>query len=282
VRRAGRAACVGQFGRVAAAALVGACVLAFVAPSAAHAEPLRISVFGDSVLLGASEETSAALAGNDVSVDAHENMSLLGALSTLGGARPNMGEVVVLDYGYNDGTDLGAWRSRIDQAMTILQGVPRVIWLDQREFAPGRAEMNAELRAAMARYPNLDVVDWNAAVAAHPDYVYSDGIHLTPSGQQGMADLVRVRVVAFLAERFAATSTTTTSTTTSTTTTTTAPRATTQPPAGGREGSAAGTTAHGGSGGGDGWWIAALVAAAVALGGVVMFAVRRRAASHAP
>jgi lysophospholipase L1-like esterase len=270
----------------AAAVVVGAWVAALVAlvplvaPPAAHAAPLRVSVFGDSVLLGASEEISATLAGNDVSVDAHENLSLLGALSTLGGARPNIGDVVVLDYGYNDGTDLGAWRSRVDQAMTILQGVPRVVWLDQREFAPGRAEMNAELRAAAARYPNLDVVDWNAAVAAHPDYVYSDGIHLTPSGQQGMADLVHARVAAFVTDRVAALTTTTTSTTS--TTTTTAPPATTKPVTGGREGSAAGTTAHGASGGADGWWIAALVAAVLVVAGVVVVFVRRRAASRAP
>jgi hypothetical protein len=164
--------------------------------------------------------------------------------------------------------------------MTILQGVARVIWLDQREFAPGRAEMNAELRAAAARYPNLDVVDWNAAVAAHPDYVYSDGIHLTASGQQGMADLVHARVAAFVTDRVAALTTTTTSTTS--TTTTTAPPATTKPTTGGREGSAAGTTAHGASNGADGWWIAALVAATLLVAGGVVVLVRRRAASRAP
>ena len=51
--------------------------------------------------------------------------------------------------------------------------------------------MNAELAAAAARYPNLEVIDWNAEVAAHPDEVYSDSIHLTPSGQIAMAALVR-------------------------------------------------------------------------------------------
>ena len=265
------------------AALVGVCLLALVAllaPSAAHAAPLRISVFGDSVLLGASEEISSVLAGNDVSVVAHEDVSLLGALGTLSVARPTIGDVVVLDYGYNDGTDLGAWRDRIDQAMAILDGVPRVIWLDQREFAPGRAEMNAELRAAAARYPNLDVVDWNATVAAHPDDTYSDGIHLTPAGQQAMADLVRARVDAFVAQRIAALVPSTTTTTTSTTTTTTPPASTpaTGPP---REGSAAAATAHGGSSGStNGWWVAVGLVAAVVVATLVALATRRRAASR--
>jgi hypothetical protein len=261
--------------RAAGATLVGACLLAFVAfvaPSPAHAQPLRISVYGDSVLLGAVEEISAALADNDVSVDARQDMSLLGALGTLTAARPGIGDVVVLDYGYNDGTDLGAWRDRIDDAMAILDGVPRVIWLDQREFAAGRAGMNAELRAAAARHPNLDVVDWNAAVAAHPGYVYSDGIHLTAAGQQGMADLVRGRVDAFVAQRIAALAPSTTTTTTLPTTTL---PTTAAPAAGARDGAAAGTATRLGAGSTDGWWVAAAVVAAVVVAGLAVVVTRR-------
>ncbi len=60
-----------------------------------------------------------------------------------------------------------------------------VLWLNQHDWGPGRAGMNAELVAAEGRYPNLEVIDWNAEVAAHPDEVYADSIHLTPSGQTG-------------------------------------------------------------------------------------------------
>ena len=35
------------------------------------------------------------------------------------------------------------------------------------------------------------MVDWNAEVAAHPDYVYADAIHLTATGQPAMAAAVR-------------------------------------------------------------------------------------------
>ncbi len=189
------------------AGLLVAVLLVFAAPPA-HADSLRISVFGDSVLLGAADEITAALAGNDVSVDAHEDLSLLGALRTLEAARPAIGDVVVLDFGYNDGPDPAAWRDRVDRAMAILDGVPKVIWLSQSEFANGRAEMNAELRAATARYRNLEVVDWNAVVAAHPDFVYGDVVHLTPAGRTAMADAVHQRVESFVAARTAATSTT--------------------------------------------------------------------------
>jgi hypothetical protein len=107
------------------------------------------------------------------------------------GAPGALGDVVVLDLGYNDSDDPTVFRGRIDAAMAALSGVKRVIWLNQHEFTAGRAGMNAELVAAAARYPNLDVVDWNAEVAAHPTDVYGDAIHLTPSGQAAMAALVR-------------------------------------------------------------------------------------------
>jgi hypothetical protein len=198
---------------VLSVALIGSVV--FGAARRASAQALRISVYGDSVLLGASEEITAALGGDDVSVDANENVSLLGMLTTLDAARPTIGDVVVLDLGYNDGTELTAWRDRLDRAAAILDGVPKVIWLTQREFADGRAEMNNELRAVAQLHPNIEVVDWNALVASNADLVYGDGIHLTPAGQAAMADLVRSRIDAFVAARVAATSTTVAPTTTS-------------------------------------------------------------------
>ena len=202
-----------------ASALVLALSVLVVPVQDARADSVRVSVFGDSVLLGAANAIVGALPGDDVSVDARENLSLLGALGTLEAARPTVGDVVVLDLGYNDGTDLGAWRDRVDRAMAILADVPRVIWLTQSDFAPGRAEMNAELLAAASRYPNLAVADWSALVTAHPDFAYGDRVHLTPAGQDAMADLVRRHVDAFVAARIAATSTTLPPTTTSTTTT---------------------------------------------------------------
>jgi hypothetical protein len=168
-------------------------------PASAQTPPLRIAVFGDSVLLGAKEELLAALANQQVSVDAVEDRSLLGTIGLFRQGGAAIGDVVVLDLGYNDGADPAVFRGRIDDAMTALASVKRVIWLNQHDWAPGRAGMNAELAAAASRYPNLDVVDWNAEVAAHPEYVYADAIHLTPAGQPAMAALVRDHVDRYVA-----------------------------------------------------------------------------------
>ncbi len=197
-----------------------------VAPLRARAQApaqmpaLRVSMYGDSVLLGAREELLAQFAGQPVTVDAVENRSLLGAITLLQNAGPALGDVVVLDLGYNDAADPTVFRGRIDGAMAALTGVKRVLWLNQHDWGPGRAGMNAELTAAAARYPNLEIIDWNAEVTAHPDEVYADAIHLTPSGQQAMAALVRQHYDSYV------TSLTPTTTTTSTPPPTTRPTTT--------------------------------------------------------
>ena len=186
------------------------------APASAQTASMRVSIFGDSVLLGAQEELLAQFTGHQATVDAAEDRSLLGAIALFQNAGPALGDVVVLDLGYNDASDPAVFRSRIDGAMTALAHVREVIWLNQHDWGPGRAGMNAELAAAQTRYSNLTVVDWNAEVTAHPDYVYADAIHLTPAGQTAMAAVVRQQFDRWVESL---TPTTTSSTTSSTTTT---------------------------------------------------------------
>ena len=169
-----------------------------VAPVGAQTPPLRVSMVGDSVMLGARDQLLAKFAGLPVTVDAIEDRSLLGAIGMFQSAGPALGDVVVLDLGYNDSSDPTVFRERIDGAMAALASVKHVIWLNQHEFRPDRAGMNAELDAAASRYANLEVVDWNAEVAAHPEDVYGDAIHLTPAGQAAMAVLVRQRFDRFV------------------------------------------------------------------------------------
>jgi hypothetical protein len=163
------------------------------------ASALRIRMFGDSVMLGARDDLMAALPGTDTYVDAVEGRSLLGTTPVLVAHPDLLGDVVVLDLGYNDMPDAGVFHDRVDAMMQALAGVPRVVWLTQSLFQPARGSMNDELRAAAARYPNLDVVDWDAQVSAHPEYVYADGLHLTPAGRAAFAGAVKDRVDAYRA-----------------------------------------------------------------------------------
>jgi hypothetical protein len=229
-----------------------------------------VYVIGDSVMLGAQAAVVAALAPVPASVDAQESRSLLGSVSLLQQHRAEMGDVVVVALGTNDGTDPGEFAHRIDLAMGALQGVPHVLWVNQRQFAPGRAGMNEQLVAATARYPTLRVLDWNATVDANPAEVGPDGIHLTEQGKAAMAGLVATAV------REALTPPTTTTAATTTTTTQPAPA----------ERAGARTQAsRDGSAGGDDFPVTPVVAGAVVLliAVVVVVAIsRRRGTTHAP
>jgi hypothetical protein len=56
--------------------------------------------------------------------------------------------------------------------------------------------MNAQIRASAARWPQLVVVDWDAASRARP-WFGVDGLHLNYEGAMGMARLLRKFVVSY-------------------------------------------------------------------------------------
>ena len=112
-------------------------------------------------------------------------------------------DVLVVGTGYND------FASRFHDGFgAVMQaarhvGILRVVWITSREgigyTAPSGASNastyaanNAILRAEAAsdRWPELTVLDWNAYSARHPDWVVSDGVHLTVAGARAAAEYV--------------------------------------------------------------------------------------------
>ena len=127
-----------------------------------------------------------------VTVDAVEDRSLLGAIDMFQSAGPALGDVVVLDLGYNDSSDPTVFRERIDGAMAALAGVKHVIWLNQHEFRPGPGRDERGARPPPRRgTPTSRSSTGTRRWSAHPEDVYGDSIHLTPAGQAAMAALVR-------------------------------------------------------------------------------------------
>ncbi|MEY3029799.1 MAG: SpoIID/LytB domain-containing protein [Ilumatobacteraceae bacterium] len=110
-------------------------------------------------------------------------------------------DIVVVELGYNDDPD--ALAGRIDQVMATLsaRGVGVVIWttMSERRQANGvsrYAPANAALESARGRWSNLIVVDWAAASDdSEADRWYSDGVHLTSTGQAEFALWLRSRIL---------------------------------------------------------------------------------------
>jgi hypothetical protein len=73
--------------------------------------------------------------------------------------------------------------------------------------------VNTALAVAPTRHPNLTVLDWQAASAAHPEYFNSGDVHYTPAGYSAWAGMVRDKLDAIMPEPATSTSTSTTTTT---------------------------------------------------------------------
>jgi len=117
------------------------------------------------------------------------------------GSVPTNTELAVVQLGYNPSNNIAA---DIDSMMAALtaRGVRQVAWVNLADIrtsggASVYAPTNAALNAARSRWSNLTVLDWNGA-SAGPDRPrwFSDGVHLTSTGQAQFALWLRQSLVA--------------------------------------------------------------------------------------
>ncbi|HKA04106.1 MAG TPA: hypothetical protein VKD67_07240, partial [Acidimicrobiales bacterium] len=188
-------------------------VMGAIAASVGLSAPARAAsgdglfMVADSVALGAAPAIHAAFADRDVTILGHQGIFTNDAAELAWEHRTEIGRTAIVATGYNypvwDPPVFDAW---IDQMMVRLTdaGAQHVFWLTLREPPLGEHDVvsvwekshiadhypvaNDQLRAATTRWPQLVLVDWNAA--ARGDGLTWDGLHLTPAGQAAMADLL--------------------------------------------------------------------------------------------
>lgn len=177
-----------------ALALVAVGALAF--PAVAGAQARHVVVVSDSIFLGAQSPFGARMqsAGWTVDFDGAVSRSTLAGADAVRSRRATITDSLVISLGANDSGNTSTFRSRVDAVMAAADGVPNVYWLTIREVRPYYAPANQVLRDAATRYPNLHVVDWNAASAGRDGLTSGDGLHLTPAGAGEIAALVGTAV----------------------------------------------------------------------------------------
>ena len=173
-------------------------------PARADGGP-RVTVIGDSVLTAVEWNdgpTRILEDGLDVQLDIGVCRTLVGESCPFQGARvPTLVEEVhrlgsqiapsvVVEVGYND--DPATFASAVEESLYALHdaGVREVRWLTLREVKSQYTAMNAVLRDAAARHPELALVDWNAYSAGHPEWFQNDGEHLVYGGAIAMASII--------------------------------------------------------------------------------------------
>ncbi|MEM9515698.1 MAG: SpoIID/LytB domain-containing protein [Actinomycetota bacterium] len=119
------------------------------------------------------------------------------------GALPSGLDLVVVELGYNDSP--AEFAGDIDAMMAALaaRDVSQVAWVTMAEIrnGPGGSSYygsaNAALQAAAGRHSNLTILDWDQASAGmeQPRW-FSDGVHLTATGQAEFALWLREQMLA--------------------------------------------------------------------------------------
>jgi hypothetical protein len=195
--------------RLRLAVSVSVATLVVAAASAVAAAPPTVLVIGDSVATGMYWHDDAiavmqqglgvywdiaicrAIDGTSCPFDGARPPTLIQAVEARGTVPPT----VVVEVGYNDPADTFA--AEVDHAMSVLTtaGATHVLWLTMRESRAQYPTLNALLEQATARWPQLEVVDWNAASESHPSWFQTDDIHLTAEGGLAMAHLTHAAVM---------------------------------------------------------------------------------------
>lgn len=110
--------------------------------------------------------------------------------------------VVVVELGTNDCGPVGCVNLApyIDALMRQLTSADAVLWLTVQtdKAIPQKPDyVNFEIEAAVARWPNLFLVDMGSAFEGHPEWT-DDGIHPNAEGERQMAALVAESLRPFL------------------------------------------------------------------------------------
>jgi hypothetical protein len=153
----------------------------------------RLTIFGDSVILGTQYVLPGALAGWDVTLEAKVSRFTQQLIPVVAQARPGLGQAAVIQIGNNYNGDQAAYAADLDRILVDLDGLGRVVLVTVAEFRPDRTQVNDEVRGAATRHPNVVVVDWQGAIAAGkggPALTARDGLHLTKAGAETMLGLL--------------------------------------------------------------------------------------------
>ncbi|OJV23524.1 MAG: hypothetical protein BGO26_12530 [Actinobacteria bacterium 69-20] len=167
-----------------------------VAPTTAPAPPppaksnAKVSAFGDSVLLGAAPAVKAAV--GSLSLDAVVGRQAWDTLADVATAEKagKLAPIVLIHTGNNGIIS----PKQLAATLASLASRTKVIVMNDHVDRTWQGPNNRTIASMTGHYPNVVIVDWNAAAAAHPSWFGPDGIHVNPSGAQGYAALVAAAI----------------------------------------------------------------------------------------
>jgi lysophospholipase L1-like esterase len=162
----------------------------------------RVYLVGDSITESISSRYSGAVCdalnplGWDVTVDAVMGRQTADAVQSLRAHLTDVGQVMVVLIGHNDGIDPKNYRAQLDRLIALVPDVRRIYLLTNYQFEKGRDRMNAVLQQEAAADgtgepdDRIELVDWNTVVSGVKGAIRQDGLHLTSIGQEALAGTI--------------------------------------------------------------------------------------------
>ena len=151
----------------------------------------EVFAIGDSVLAGAA----ACLESRGFTVNAEQSRQVAAAIEILARKADTLPPRVIVHLGTNGGATPG----ELDAIMTLLGPDRLVLWStiqlpdDPTRYTYERSTNDA-IVALTERYDNALVFDWESVSRQRPEWLYVEGIHMTPEGCEGYAGLVEPQV----------------------------------------------------------------------------------------
>lgn len=151
----------------------------------------EVFAIGDSVLAGAA----ACLEARGVKANAEQSRQVSAAIDIVARKVDSLPPRVIVHLGTNGGATPG----ELDAIMTLLGPDRLVLWStiqlpdDPTRYTYERSTNDA-IAALADRHDNALVFDWESVSRQRPEWLYVEGIHMTPEGCEGYAGLVDPQV----------------------------------------------------------------------------------------
>ena len=154
----------------------------------------QVTAIGDSVMVASAAALDAALPG--IYINAQVGRAMIAGLSVIQAllADGELRHYVVVGLGTNGPVST----AQIRQLRSLIGPDRDLILVNTFGPMPWEASVNAVLDAAAQHTARVSLADWHAAIAAHTDLLWPDGIHPQPSGAKVYARVVLAAIQALL------------------------------------------------------------------------------------
>lgn len=146
---------------------------------------IRVTMIGDSVMLDAKKPLQRLIPGVAVDAKVSRQFSEAGLQAVRLAGFGALGPIVVVHLGTN-GPMSEASLNRLLNALSDR----RVILVTAKVPRPWEALTNQRIIDAGNRFDNVEVLDWHALAAPHPEWFVKDGTHLKAGGIVAYTDLI--------------------------------------------------------------------------------------------